>query len=60
MTLEQMEQTYDKIDRLRVRGILQAECRCRTLKMGGVLWTPDLAFILNEIQFWTKVLKRRL
>ena len=39
--------------------LLQAEKLCRHLKMGALYWTPELAQILIEIQFWTKAIKLR-
>jgi len=59
LTMEQREEAYDRIDQIRVQGILRAEKLCRTLKMGGLYWTPELAQIFTEIQFWTKCIKHR-
>ena len=59
MTQQQREEEYNLIDITRVKGILQAERQCRSLKMGGLDWTPELAQIFTELQFWTKAIKHR-
>jgi hypothetical protein len=59
MTIDTAEAEYDKIDQLRIKGILRSEKLCRTLKMGAIYWTPELAQIFTELQFWTKAIKHR-
>ena len=55
---EDTAKEFEKLDRIRIQGMMTAERRCRKLKMGGVPWTPELSRIRNTIEVWQLVLKR--
>jgi hypothetical protein len=50
---------WEAIDSLRVQGMLYAERRCRKLRMGGVLWSPEVQHNMDVILLWQLVCKRR-
>jgi hypothetical protein len=50
---------WEAIDTLRVQGMLYAERRCRKLRMGGVLWSPEVQHSMDTILLWQLVYKRR-
>jgi len=58
LTIDEIEKEYDRLDRIRVKGILQAEKLCRKLKMGALYWTPELAEIHTSLNYWNKAVKR--
>ena len=49
---------YERIDGLRIQGIVYAEKKCRKLKMGGIPWTPELARLRSSIEVWQLVRRR--
>jgi hypothetical protein len=44
-------QTFEKLDRLRVQGILQADRRCRKLKVGQIPWSPAIQQCMHRIGY---------
>ena len=57
LTEDQMEE-YEEIDKIREECMMQAEARCRKLKMGGKKWSPELQRARDRIKLWTLVLRR--
>ena len=49
---------YNIIDRLRTCAMLKAERHCRTLKMGGVPFSPDYNATRKRIAAWSLLVKR--
>jgi len=43
---------FEALDKIRLRGIKQAEKKCRKLKMGRVPWSPKLSQARKEIVYW--------
>ena len=50
--------TFERLDEIRIRGMVYAEKRCRKLKMGGIPWTPELSNIRLSIEVWKLVVAR--
>ena len=50
--------TFERLDAIRIRGMMYAEKRCRKIKMGGVPWTPELTQIRLGIEVWSLVISR--
>ena len=50
--------TFERLDAIRIKGMMYAEKRCRKLKMGGVPWTPQLTKIRLGIEVWNLVVRR--
>ena len=46
------EEEYEKLDRLRDRGMQQAERQCRKLHMGGRSWSPTLQAARDRIKYF--------
>ena len=44
-----MNRAINKIDRIKVEGMLQAEKKCRKLNMGKVPYFPQLAIQINRV-----------
>jgi hypothetical protein len=42
---------FEKLDRLRVQGILQADRRCRKLKVGNIPWSPEVQQCMRNISY---------
>ena len=53
------QQEYERIDRLRVQCLLQAESKCRKLKTGNVEFSPIVQHQRHLIRFWKLLLKRK-
>ena len=49
---------FERLDAIRIRGMVYVERHCRKLKMGGVPWTPELSKIRLGIEVWKLVLSR--
>ena len=49
---------FERLDNIRMQGMVYAERRCRKLKMGAIPWTPELSRIRNAIEVWQLVRKR--
>ena len=49
---------YEKLDAIRIQGMVYAERYCRKLKMGGIPWTPELTRIRIGIEVWQLVINR--
>jgi hypothetical protein len=54
------ERTWEKLDRQLLQMRLEAEKKCRKLRMGKIQWTPELAVIRNCIRYWTLARKKCL
>ena len=50
---------YERIDKLRVKYILQAEKKCRKFKMGGIEFSPKVQHQRNRIHLWKNVLSKK-
>jgi hypothetical protein len=44
-------QAFERLDRLRVQGILEADRRCRRIKCGNVPWSPAIQQCMNRIGY---------
>jgi len=42
----------ERLDDLRIQGMIQAECQCRKLHTRPYGWTPDLTRMMAEIKYW--------
>ncbi len=42
---------FERLDRLRVQGILEADRRCRKLKCGNVPWSPQVQLCMHRIGY---------
>ena len=49
MDKEKLNRAINKIDRIKVEGMLQAERKCRKLHMGKVPYSPQLAIQVNRV-----------
>lgn len=49
---------FEELDKVHRKISLQAEKKCRRLKMGNVSWTPEYRLALMKHRFWILVLKR--
>ena len=49
---------YEFIDQARLKGMVQAELRCRLLKVGQVEWTLPLQQAMDTHRYWILVLLR--
>ena len=52
-------QEYERIDKLRVKCILEAEKKCRKFKMGNVEFSPTIQRQRDLMRFWKLILKRK-
>jgi Reverse transcriptase (RNA-dependent DNA polymerase) len=52
------ERLLNSLDNVRVDGIKLADKQCRRLNMGMVPWSPELSFIINQIQYYRLCVKR--
>ena len=51
-------QEYESLDQLRCQSVAMTEANCRTLKMGGVQWSPTVKKAMRGIEAWTLLTKR--
>jgi hypothetical protein len=49
---------YDKLDEVRLKGILQANKQCRHLKMGQVPFSPQLVMTWKILKAWKLFIKK--
>ena len=56
--LHHAKNQYDVLDHMRFAAMMEAEKRCRKLKMGAKQWTPDFQRIREEIKLWNLVLRK--
>ncbi len=42
---------FERLDRLRVQGMLEAERRCRKIKCGNIPWSPEVQLCMNRIGY---------
>jgi hypothetical protein len=52
------QQELESLDKLRVAHILQADKKCRKLKMGDVPWSPQLQTSINRIRYFRACVSR--
>ena len=50
---------YERLDKLRVKGMKKAEKRCRKLKMGGRQWSPELKIARKTILYYALTISRK-
>ena len=55
---EPIARMYEKIDKKITKYMLQAERKCRKLRMGYIPYSPQLAQLLNTINFWRLVIRK--
>jgi len=48
----------ERIDDLRIQGMIQAERQCRKLHTRPYGWTPDLTRLMAEIKYWQLSLRQ--
>ena len=56
--LHHVKNQYDVLDEMRFLAVLEADKRCRKLKMGQKQWTPDFQAVREEVKLWNLVLRR--
>ena len=56
----QHEKEYNQIDQIRVKGMKEAEKKCRKLRMGAIPYTPTYSRIRTRIEIWSLVVKKLL
>ena len=49
----------DVLDEMRLLAVLEADKRCRKLKMGQKQWTPNFQAVREEIKLWNLVLRKK-
>ena len=49
--IDEWSPIFEKLDRLRVQGILEADRRCRRLKCGNIPWSPEVQQCMNRIGY---------
>ena len=49
------QQEYERLDKLRVRSMLQAEQTCRKFKLGGIEFSPKIQHQRDRINLWRNV-----
>ena len=59
LTMKQ-EHVYEKIDKLRVEGMLWAERKCRKIRVGHKQWSPKLQKSMDTVKLWSITYKSRL
>ena len=57
--LHHVKNQYDVLDEMRLRAVLEADKRCRKLKMGQKQWTPDFQAVREEVKLWNLVLRKK-
>ena len=50
---------YERLDKLRVKGMKKAEKRCRKLKMGGRQWSPELKIARKTILYYALTISKK-
>ena len=55
----QQQEEYERLDKVRVSCLLQAEKKCRKLRTGSIEFSPTIQHQRNLIRFWKLILKRR-
>ena len=55
----QQQHEYERLDRLRIKCLLQAEKKCRKLKTGAIDYSPTIQLQRDSLRFWKLILKRR-
>ena len=53
-----MAKEYEKLNEMRIQGMVFVERRYRKLKMGAVPWTTELSKIRHTIEVWQLISKR--
>ena len=57
--LHNVKNQYDVLDEMRLLAILEADKRCRKLKVGQKQWTPDFQATREEVNLWNLVLRKK-
>ncbi len=52
------EEELERLDALRIQGMIQAERKCRKLHTRPYGWTPELTRLMTEICYWRAVLRQ--
>jgi hypothetical protein len=55
----ELAREWERIDSLRVQGMLYGERQCRKLKTGSFPWSPEIQNCIDVITVWQLVCKRR-
>ena len=51
---------YDAIDKIRIKGMMWAEKKCKKIRVGHKQWSPKLQRAMDQVKLWSIVLKSRL
>ena len=54
----QHETDYNRLDQLRVEGMMEADKKCRKLTMGAIQYTPAYSAARTRIELWSLVVKK--
>ena len=54
---EEDKREYEELDQIRIEGMKHAEKGCRQLKMGAILWTPNLLVLKRQLEVFLLVHK---
>ena len=57
--MHHVKNQYDVLDEMRLLVVLEADKRCRKLKMGQKQWTPDFQVVQAEVKLWNLVLRKK-
>ena len=57
--LHHAKNQYDVLDEMRRLAMMEAEKRCRKLKMGQKQWTPDFQKVREDLKLWNLVLRKK-
>ena len=58
LPLSEAQARYDTLDRLRVRGMREAEKKCRKLRMGKHFYSPGYSRAGATVMAWAAILAR--
>ena len=57
--LHNVKNQYDVLDEMRLLAVLEADKRCRKLKMRQKQWTPDFQAVREEVKLRNLVLRKK-
>ena len=56
---DEQKDEFEYLDMTITKCMLQAESKCRKLRMGSVPFSPRLATLLNTINLWRLIIQRK-
>lgn len=54
---QEIRYEWNRIDKVRVIGMMEADKKCRQLYMGGIPWSPTLQAARHKVDAWNLMLK---